>query len=86
MRFAFRIGNHFGFSDGADEDLQGYDANFGALLDELYPFRVTRLACSPASDVAGAAMIYLTGLTMTVRSHGLRRVLLQQGKRRLSPV
>src|SRR5262249_11035199 len=43
MRFAFRIGNHFGFSDGADEDLQGYDANFGALLDELYPFRVIRL-------------------------------------------
>src|SRR5262249_32773563 len=35
IRFAFRIGNHFGFSDGADEDLQGYDANFGALLDEL---------------------------------------------------
>src|SRR6516162_8645884 len=33
----------FGFSDGADEDLQGYDANFGALLDELYPFRVIRL-------------------------------------------
>src|SRR5215469_12929971 len=32
MRFAFRIGNHFGFSDGTDEDLQGYDANFGALL------------------------------------------------------
>src|SRR6516162_321645 len=30
IRFAFRIGNHFGFSDGADEDLQGYDANFGA--------------------------------------------------------
>jgi hypothetical protein len=27
IRFAFRIGNHFGFSDGADEDLQGYDAN-----------------------------------------------------------
>src|SRR5215468_10621326 len=24
IRFAFRIGNHFGFSDGADEDLQGY--------------------------------------------------------------
>src|SRR6516164_301128 len=44
MRFAFRIGNHFGFSDGADEDLQGYDANFGALLDELYPFRVIRLS------------------------------------------
>src|SRR5215471_3348244 len=43
MGFAFRIGNHFGFSDGADEDLQGYDANFGALLDELYPFRVIRL-------------------------------------------
>jgi hypothetical protein len=21
IRFAFRIGNHFGFSDGADEDL-----------------------------------------------------------------
>jgi hypothetical protein len=21
MRFAFRIGNHFGFSDGADDDL-----------------------------------------------------------------
>ena len=38
MRFAFRIGNHFGFSDGADEELQGFDANFGALLDELYPF------------------------------------------------
>src|SRR5262249_30648874 len=37
------LGNHFGFSDGADEDLQGYDANFGALLDELYPFRVIRL-------------------------------------------
>ena len=34
MRFAFRIGNHFGFSDGADEDLQGYDTNFGALIDE----------------------------------------------------
>jgi len=43
VRFAFRIGNHFGFSDGADEDLQGYDANFGALLDERYPFRVIRL-------------------------------------------
>ena len=43
MRFAFRIGNHFGFSDGADEELQGFDANFGALLDELYPFRVIRL-------------------------------------------
>src|SRR5215831_4636120 len=43
MRFAFRIGNHFGFSDGTDEDLQGYDANFGALLDERYPFRVIRL-------------------------------------------
>src|SRR5215470_17485849 len=26
MRFAFRIGNHFGFSD---------DANFGALIDEI---------------------------------------------------
>jgi hypothetical protein len=26
-----------------DEDLQGYDANFGALLDERYPFRVIRL-------------------------------------------
>src|SRR5215475_7222916 len=34
MRFALRIGNHFSFSD---------DANFGALLDELYPFRVIRL-------------------------------------------
>src|SRR6516225_7659513 len=41
MRFAFRIGNHFGFSDGADEELQGYDANFGAY--ERYPFRVIRL-------------------------------------------
>src|SRR5881227_3097765 len=38
MRFAFRIGNHFGFSDGADDDLQGYDTNFGALIDERYPF------------------------------------------------
>src|SRR5215475_12652001 len=43
MRFAFRIGNHFGFSDGADDNLQGYDANFGGLLDERYPFRVIRL-------------------------------------------
>src|SRR6516162_1967173 len=43
IRFAFRIGNHFGFSDGADEDLRGYDANFGALLVERYPFRVVRL-------------------------------------------
>ena len=42
MRFAFRIGNHFGFSDGADEDLQGYDTNFGALIDDRYPFRVIR--------------------------------------------
>jgi hypothetical protein len=44
MRFAFRIGNHFGFSDGVDEDLQGYDANFGVLIDERYPFRVIRLS------------------------------------------
>src|SRR6516164_216121 len=43
MRFAFRIGDHFGFSDGADEDLRRYDANFGALLVERYPFRVVRL-------------------------------------------
>jgi hypothetical protein len=42
MRFAFRIGNHFGFSDGADEDLRGYDTNFGALIVERYPFRVDR--------------------------------------------
>src|SRR6516165_6971 len=42
MRFAFRIGNHFGFSDRADE-LQGYDANFGALIDERSPFRLIRL-------------------------------------------
>jgi hypothetical protein len=27
-----------------NQDLQGYDANFGALLDELYPFRVIRLS------------------------------------------
>ena len=40
MRFAFRIGNHFGFSDGAVEDFQGYGANFGALIDERYPFRL----------------------------------------------
>src|SRR5258708_9289514 len=33
MSFAFRIGNHFGFSG---------DANFGALIDERYPFRVIR--------------------------------------------
>jgi hypothetical protein len=43
MRFAFRIGNHFGFSDGADKDFRGYDANFGALIVERYPFRVVRL-------------------------------------------
>ena len=43
MRFAFRIGNHFGFSDGADDDPQGYDANFGALIDERSPFRLIRL-------------------------------------------
>src|SRR5215510_6094860 len=41
IRFAFRIGNHFGFSDGTDEDLRGYDANFGAC--ERYLFRVIRL-------------------------------------------
>src|SRR6266516_7971532 len=34
LRFAFRISNHFGFSD---------DANFGELIDERYPFRVIRL-------------------------------------------
>src|SRR6516165_5840922 len=34
MRFAFGIGNHFGFSD---------DANFCALINERYPFRVIRL-------------------------------------------
>src|SRR5258708_23311610 len=38
MRFAFRIGNHVGFCGGADDDLQGYDANFGALIDERSPF------------------------------------------------
>jgi hypothetical protein len=42
MGFAFLIGNHCGFSDGADEDLQGFDANFDALIDERYPFRVIR--------------------------------------------
>src|SRR5262249_10625599 len=42
IRFAFRIRNHFGFSDGADKDLQGYDANFGALIDERSPFRLIR--------------------------------------------
>jgi hypothetical protein len=40
MRFAFRIGNHFGFSD---------DANFGALIDERYPFRVIRLPYNVAT-------------------------------------
>jgi hypothetical protein len=43
MEFVFRIGNHFGFSDGADKDLRGYDANFGALIVERYPFRFVRL-------------------------------------------
>src|SRR5262245_18605894 len=43
MRFAFRIGNHFGFSDGADDDLQGYEANFGALIDKRSPLRLIRL-------------------------------------------
>jgi hypothetical protein len=43
MRFAFRIGYHFGFSADADDDLQGYDANFGALIDERSPFRFIRL-------------------------------------------
>jgi hypothetical protein len=37
------MGNHFGFSDGADKDFRGYDANFGALIVERYPFRVVRL-------------------------------------------
>src|SRR5262245_39338270 len=37
----------FGFSHGADDDLQGYDANFGALIDERvsisrYPDAVQR--------------------------------------------
>ena len=43
IRFAFRIGNHFGFSDDADKDLRGFDADFGALIVERYPFRVVRL-------------------------------------------
>jgi hypothetical protein len=44
MSFAFRIGNHFGFSDGADKDFWGYDSNFGTLIVERYAFRVVRLA------------------------------------------
>jgi hypothetical protein len=34
---------HFGFSDGADKDFWGYDANFGTLIVERYAFRVVRL-------------------------------------------
>src|SRR5215510_1217141 len=33
----------FGFSAGTDEDLQGYDANFGALIEEWSAFRLIRL-------------------------------------------
>ena len=43
MRFAFRIGNHFGFSDRAAKDFRGYDANFSAFIVKRYPFRVVRL-------------------------------------------
>ena len=43
MRFAFRIGNHFGFFDGAGKDFRGYDANFGVLNVERLPSRVVRL-------------------------------------------
>src|SRR6266481_2884433 len=41
IRFAFRIGNHFGFSD---------DANFCALINEQYPFRVIRLMATRPSS------------------------------------
>src|SRR6516164_5114568 len=43
MRFAFRIGNHFGFSDRAAKDFRGYDANFSAFIVKRYPVRVIRL-------------------------------------------
>src|SRR5215468_4422816 len=43
MRFAFRIGNHFGFSDRAAKDFRGYDANFSAFIVKRYPFRVIEL-------------------------------------------
>jgi hypothetical protein len=39
MRFAFRIGNHFRFSDRAAKDFRGYDAYFGALIVKRYLFR-----------------------------------------------
>jgi len=49
MRFAFHIYNHFGFSAGADDDLQGNDANFGALIDErsLYNALMAIIGSSP---------------------------------------
>jgi hypothetical protein len=43
MRFAFRIGNHFGFSDRAAKDFRGYDANFSAFIVKRYPVRAIRL-------------------------------------------
>src|SRR6516164_1201772 len=41
MRFAFRIGNHFRFSDRAAKDFRGYDTNFGALIVKRYPFALS---------------------------------------------
>jgi hypothetical protein len=38
MRFAFRIGNHFGLPDRAAKNFRDYDANFGALIVKRYPF------------------------------------------------
>ena len=63
IRFAFRIGNHFGFSNGADEELQGYDANFGAY--ERYPFRVIRLPYNVLTARFGVCQdcMYLSGET-----------------------
>src|SRR6516162_4355698 len=93
MRFAFRIGNHFGCSDGADEDLQGYDANFGALLDERYPFRVIRLpynilvatrpsAVFPSLDRVGS---YCAGRAPELPSQRRRSSLTSAPSRRRAP-
>src|SRR5262245_8653266 len=52
MRFAFWIYNHFGFSDGA---------NFGALIDERYPFRVIRLPFNVLMATRPSAVFPTTG-------------------------
>src|SRR5262245_5350956 len=52
MRFAFRIGNHVGFS---------HDANFGALIAERYPFRVIRLPYNIFMATRPSAVFPTTG-------------------------